>query len=219
MKKVFYLGMLCVPMIFSCSSDDSPAPPAVVPDDGPGFEITTAIVDPVFEQALVDLDLDDKVDGTVVTSKILGIQNLILDDLGITDLRGIEDFNDLENLSVNDNALVRLDVSDNSKLKFVYADNNALTFINVQDLAILEKISAPGNVLTSMDTSTNPALQLLVLNDNDIEISDVSMNAALNTFSIENNPVSCIRVSADQLANIPLNWTKDAGDTYSEDCN
>ncbi len=218
MKKVFYIGLLCLPMIFSCSSDDSPAPP-IIADDGPGFEVTTAIVDPVFEQALVDLDFDDKVDGTVVTSKILGIRDLILDDLGITDLRGIQDFNDLENLSVNGNALVRLDVSDNTKLKFIYADNNALTFINVQDLAILEKISAPGNVLVSMYTSTNPALQLLVLNDNDIEISDVSMNPALTTFSIENNPVSCIRVSAAQLADIPQNWSKDAGDTYSEDCN
>lgn len=219
MKSKFWLALFVLPLILSCSSDDSPAPPVENPDDGPGFEITTAIPDPVFEQALVTLDLDDEVDGSVVTSRILGIRDLILNDLGITDLRGIEDFQDLENLVVSNNSLTRLDVSDNTKLKFVYAENNELTFVNVQDLIILEKIAVEGNKLFSLDTSTNPALQLLTISDNDVEIADVSTNAQLTTFSIENNPLTCIKVSASQLANIPANWSKDMGAIYSEDCN
>jgi Leucine-rich repeat (LRR) protein len=219
MKSKIWLALFVLPLILSCSSDDSPPPPVENPDDGPGFEITTAIPDAVFEQALVTLDLDDKVDGTVVTSKILGIKDLILNDLGIADLTGIEDFQDLENLVVSDNLLTRLDVSNNTKLKFVYAENNELTFVNVQDLSFLEKIAVEGNKLFSLDSSSNPALQLLTLSDNDVEIADVSANASLTTFSIENNPLTCIKVSASQFGNIPANWSKDAGAIYSVDCN
>ncbi|MDH3697388.1 MAG: hypothetical protein OEQ81_01910 [Flavobacteriaceae bacterium] len=219
MKNNFWLTLFALPLILSCSSDDSQPAPVENPDDGPGFEITTAIPDAVFEQALVTLDLDDEVDGSVVTSRILGIKDLILNDLGIADLRGIEDFQDLENLVVSNNSLTRLDVSNNTKLKFVYAENNELTFIRVQDLSFLEKIAAEGNKLFSLDTSSNPALQLLTLSDNDVEIADVSANAQLTTFSIENNPLTCIKVSSDQFANIPANWSKDVGAIYSEDCN
>lgn len=217
MKKKFAFIVLPAAILMACSSDDSPAPQPL-PDDGPGFEVTTAIADPVFEQALIDLSLDDELDGTVVTSNIEEITELILNGLGISDLSGIQDFSDLETLIVDDNNLTRLDVFQNTKLKFVFAKNNLLTFINVQNLAILEKIEAQNNSLSSMDVSTNLALQLLQLADNDVAALDVSNNTQLNTLAIEGNPLTCIRVSQAQLDNIPMNWTKDAEDSYALDC-
>ena len=218
MKKNFGLLLLLLGLLIGCSSDDSSSDPQPIPDDGPGFEVTTAITDPVFEQALIDLGLDDDLDGTVVTSNIEEITELILNDLGITDLSGIQDFGELETLIVDDNNLTRLDVFQNTKLKFVFAKNNALTFINVQNLSILEKIEAQNNSLSSMDVLTNPALQLLLLTNNDVTALDVSNNSQLNTLAVEDNPLTCIRVSQNQLDNIPMNWTKDAEDSYALDC-
>ena len=218
MKKIFGTLLLLAAITMSCSSDDSSPDPQPNPDDGSGFEITTAIADAAFEQVLVDLGLDDRVDGTVVTSSIEGVTELVMNDKGITDISGISDFKELENLVVDGNNLARLDVSENTKLKFIFAKDNALTFINVQNLAILEKIEAQNNVLSSMDVSTNPALQLLLLAGNDVTALDVSNNPQLNTLSVEDNPLTCVRVSQAQLDNIPQNWTKDMEDSYALDC-
>ena len=97
MKKIYRILTLLLGFMIGCSSDDSPAPDPII-DDGPGFEITTAIADSAFEQALIDLNLDDQIDGLVVTSDIDEVTELILDNKGITDLTGINDFKDLENL-------------------------------------------------------------------------------------------------------------------------
>lgn len=217
MKKRFKILLLLSGFIIGCSSDDSPSQEPII-DDGPGFEITTFIADPVFEQALIDLDLDDEIDGSVLTSKIEDIISLDLVGLGISDITGINDFKELENLALTDNNLVRLEVSANSKLKFIWIEDNELTFINVQNLNILEKIGASGNQLSSMNVSTNPALQLLTLANNDVTALDVSENPQLNTLSVEGNPLTCIRVSQAQLDNVPMDWTKDAEDSYALDC-
>lgn len=218
MKKIFGTLIVVAALILSCSSDDSNPNPQPNPDDGSGFEVTTSIADPAFEQALVDLGLDDKVDGTVITSSIEDVTELVMNDKGITDVSGIADFADLENLVVDGNSIARLDLSENTRLKFIFAKDNELTFINVQNLNILEKIEAQNNVLSSMDVSTNPALQLLLLANNDVAGLDVSLNTQLNTLSVEGNPLTCVRVSQAQLDNIPANWTKDMEDTYALDC-
>lgn len=218
MKKRFGTLLLVAALVLSCSSDDSSPDPQPNPDDGSGFEITTAIADSAFEQALVDLGLDDKVDGTVLTSSIEGVTELVMDNKGITDITGINDFSELENLVVDGNNIVRLDLAENTKLKFIFAKDNALTFINVQNLNILEKIEAQNNVLSSMDVSSNPALQLLLLANNDVTALDVSNNPQLNSLSVEDNPLTCVRVSQAQLDNIPQNWTKDMEDSYALDC-
>lgn len=218
MKKRCATLLLSAALILGCSSDDSSPDPQPNPDDGDGFEVTTAIADSAFEQALVDLGLDDRVDGSVKTSSIEGVTELIMDNKGITDISGISDFAELENLVVDGNSIVRLDLTENTKLKFIFAKDNALTFINVQNLNILEKIEAQNNVLSSMDVATNSALQLLLLANNDVAALDVSNNPELNTLSVEDNPLTCVRVSQAQLDNIPQNWTKDMDDTYALDC-
>ena len=218
MKKKIGTLLFLSALVFACSSDDSSPDPQPNPDDGIGFEITTAIADPVFEQALIDLNLDDKIDGTVLTSRIEDIVELVIDNKGITDITGIGDFKNLENLVVEGNSLARLDLTNNSNLKFLYAMDNELTFINVLNLDNLEQLEAQNNNLSSMDVSTNPVLFVLRLANNDIASLDVSGNPQINRLSIEDNPLTCIQVSQAQLDNIPLEWTKDIDDTYALDC-
>ncbi|NER09252.1 hypothetical protein SAMN06265375_1011256 [Muriicola jejuensis] len=182
----------------------------------------TAIADAAFEQALVDLGIDDVVDGSVLTENAEMVTSLVMDNKGITSLQGISDFTMLENLSANNNQISSLDLSANTALKFVFVNNNDLTSINVTGLAILEKLSIPGNNVTLLNISGNTALQLLDIKDNTlgaIDLSNIPNSLQLNTFAVENNPLTCIRVNSEILNDIPSQWTKDPEDNYALTCN
>ncbi len=182
----------------------------------------TSIADAAFEQTLVELGIDDTVDGSVLTENVERVTSLVMDNKGITSLQGIADFTVLENLSVIDNQISSLDLSSNTTLKFVFVDNNDLTSINVTRLTILEKLSIPGNNVTLLNISDNTALQLLNIKDNTlgaIDLSNIPSSLQLNTFAVENNPLTCIEVNDQILNDIPPQWTKDPEDNYALTCN
>jgi len=57
-----------------------------------GFGQTTSIPDANFEQALIDLGLDNTIDGSVLTSNISSVTDLGVSNKNIFDLTGIEGF-------------------------------------------------------------------------------------------------------------------------------
>ena len=81
-----------------------------------GFSQTTAVPDPNFEQALIDLNYDNVIDGSVLTANINTVTSLHVSYKNISDLTGIEDFTALEELSCGFNSLTSLDVSSNLNL-------------------------------------------------------------------------------------------------------
>ena len=222
-KKMIFILTLSLFVIAGCSNDsESDTDPDMMMDDDSPMEARTLIPDVAFERALIDVDIDDVEDGSVATAAVAVVMDLVLEDKGITDLTGIEDFAMLEGLWLADNQLTTLDVTTNSNLLFVFVRNNNLTALDVSGLVGLEKIEANGNELTSLDISDNTALQQLSLHDNlleAIDISNIPGNTQLNTFSIENNPLDCIKVNEDQLNDIPAQWTSDPEDTYALECN
>ena len=222
MKKELILILtvvLCV--IASCSSDDSSDTDPVMMEEEESMEERTSIPDIAFERALIEAGIDDEEDGSVSTDAISTIMDLVLEDKGITNLQGIEDFTMLEGLWLADNDLRTADLRENTNLLFVFIRNNGLESLNVSGLNLLEKIEVNNNALVSLDISDNTALQQLTLNDNLLEainISNVPGVTQLNTFNIENNPLTCIQVNEDQLNDIPAQWTADMEDIYSLDC-
>lgn len=221
MKKTQYFLAICLVGTFlSCSNDgdeksedtNNPMQPAA----------RTTIADVAFEQALVDLGIDDIVDGSLLTSDAAMVTSLVMNDKGITSLLGISDFTKLENLWVNDNQISSINLSQNTLLKFIFVENNALTSINVANLSILEKLAVTNNDLTELNISDNGALQVLQIADNilgAIDISAIPNGLQLNTFAVENNPLTCIQVNDEILNDIPSQWTKDETDTYALICN
>ena len=216
MKKYFAFLILISLTHFACSNDSES-------DNGnstPVPEARTAIPDSNFESALVALNLDDEVDGSVVTSRIEFIENLNVENEGIEDLTGIQDFAALLNLNVRGNSLKTLDISGNRNLLFVWAENNQLTRLVIGDNQNIEKIGASGNQLSSLEVMEYLTLQLLDLANNEITAIDVSTLPlpGFNEFKIEGNPLTCIQVSQEQKDNTPASWSKDEEDTYSLNC-
>jgi len=93
----------------------------------------TYVPDDAFEQALINLDLDDIFDDSVFTSAIDTVQILYLSNDGIADLTGIENFTALTGLFCNDNQLTELDLSNNPNLFELNCRNNLLTRLDVRN--------------------------------------------------------------------------------------
>ena len=112
---------VCATSIFliSCGSDDADTTTEMIDPVIPEAQ-RTLIPDPAFEAALIELNLDNELDGSVVTENIEDVMDLILNDKGISDLTGIEGFTNLYNLWLNDNSISEIDLSQNNRVKFTF---------------------------------------------------------------------------------------------------
>ena len=93
----------------------------------------TFIPDENFEQALINLDLDDIFDDTVFTSAIDTVLILEVFNKGITDLTGIEGFTQLSELYCYNNQIMVLDLRYNGNLRELNCRNNLLTSLDVRN--------------------------------------------------------------------------------------
>ncbi|MFC4634136.1 hypothetical protein ACFO3O_09480 [Dokdonia ponticola] len=205
-------------LLISCGSDDTDSVTETIDPVTPQAQ-RTLIPDPAFEAALIELNLDNELDGSVLSDNIDEVMDLILNEKGISDLTGIEGFTNLYNLWLNDNAISEIDLSQNNMVKFIFIENNNLSEIQVSTMPNLEKLELSGNAISALDVSNNQQLQFLILDDNTITALDVSNNPELFTLEVRNNPLDCIKVSQSQLDNTPTNWVIDENDTLSLECN
>ena len=80
----------------------------------------TLIPDINFENKLIALHIDSGTsDGKVLTANVQYLSALSVDNCGINDLKGIEDFTSLTYLSCNDNQLTTIDISKNTILIYL----------------------------------------------------------------------------------------------------
>lgn len=207
----------------------------------------TYVPDDNFEQALIDLGYDDKLDDAVLTSNINAVTKLSLQSLGIEDLTGIEDFKMLEELDLIFNNLTSLDVSQNTFLTTLVCSRNKITNLDVSNNSNLLVLYCFWNNLTSLDLSNNVNLIDLQCYDNQITSLDLSTNSNLKEINCRNNDLlslnvkngnnksievfnptgnillQCIQIDSDVfddilLGDYPTSWYKDAVASYSDSC-
>jgi len=122
-----------------------------------GYAQKTYIADNAFEQALINLDLDDVFDDSVYTSAIDTVLTLYLSNNGITDLTGITDFIQLTDLLCNGNQIIDLDLSSNSNLVELNCNNNLLASLDVRN--------GNNSGLWYFTAVNNPQLYCIAVND------------------------------------------------------
>ena len=122
-----------------------------------GYAQKTYIPDDAFEQALINLNLDDIFDDSIYTSAIDTVLISYISNKGVTDLTGIEDFIQLSNLFCSGNQIIDLDLSNNSNLVELNCNNNLLTSLDVRN----------GNNLGLLyfTAVNNPDLDCIAVND------------------------------------------------------
>ena len=136
MKKLLFI-LLCLPMI--------------------GFGQFTFVPDDNFEQALINLNLDDIFDDSVYTSAIDTVSIMYLSNNGIADLTGIKDFIQLSGLFCSGNQIVNLDLSNNSNLVELNCNDNLLSSLDVRN--------GNNTGLWYFTAVNNPDLQCIAVND------------------------------------------------------
>ena len=157
----------------------------------------TLITDANFEQALIDLELDDAIDGQVATRNINDLETLVVSMRSITDLTGIEGFTSLQFLDVHENDLTTVNLSANASLSTLYIYDNQLSSIDVSANTNLVDLRVHMNKLTSTDVSLNTGLNVLVTGENPLTALNVSSNVNLTHLWAFENGLNNIDLSAN----------------------
>lgn len=144
----------------------------------------TLIPDVNFEKTLISFGSDYReLDGKVLTANIVNFSRIILDNRNISDLTGIQDFVNLDELSIKSNNLTTVDLSKNVNLTKLNASLNPnLTCIKVADVAYSQ-----ANWTTIKDSQTNfSATCTLGLENSVFSKASVYPNPTKGDVNIEN---------------------------------
>ncbi|WP_299605439.1 hypothetical protein [uncultured Aquimarina sp.] len=157
----------------------------------------TAIPDPIFEAELERLGFDDiSGDGQVPTTLIESLLILTVDNLGITDLTGIEDFAALQQLRLRNNSVTNLDVSSNLDLRLLYLGGNDVSSLDLSANTLLEQLQCHGNNnLSSLTLGNNTNLFNLRADNTNLSNLDVAANIGLETIRIHDTPITSLDLS------------------------
>jgi hypothetical protein len=174
----------CQSEIFGCTDPNAPNyDPLANIDDWTCDYGMTYVPDDNFEQALIDLGIDNDIiiNDSVATNQIIHLTHLEVPFRSITDLTGIEDFAALTFLSCTGNQLTSLDVSNNTELTNLYCGSNQLTSLDVRN----------GNNynIGYFYTSSNPNLSCIDVDDPTWSTANWTNIDPWASFSFNCNPI------------------------------
>ena len=132
---------------------------------------------------------------SVYTFNIYYVDTLVIQNLSIADLTGIQDFEFLEYLDCSHNSLTSVDLSNNEVLASLYCNNNLLDSIDISQNLDITTLNCESNQLYDIDISQNSSLVILKINDNNIASIDISQNTDLSILNISNNQLDSIDLS------------------------
>ena len=134
----------------------------------------------------VRINFDENYDKQLSDDEIAKATFIVVSDMDITSLKGIEYLVSLETLGCHGNKLTSVDLSANKELKFLELWDNQLGTLDVTQNTKLTHLSCEGNQLKTLDLSKNTVLSELYCNGNQITTLDVSNCPSLCS-AMENN--------------------------------
>lgn len=173
------------------------------------FSQNFSIPDPNFEQALIDLNLDntsptDDIDGFMALNIASAVTNLDISNKNISSLSGIENFTNVEWLFANNNNLTEVDLSNNLSLIRLFLVGNDLTELDLSNNTDIERLGCNSNQLTTLILPTsNSSLTELECGMNELTTLDLSNSLLLEEISFQFNDLTSIDFSSNtQLKDI-----------------
>lgn len=161
------------------------------------------IPDPKLRAALLAHDpvIDTNEDDLIQLNERLAYTGtLSLGSKLITDLTGLESFENITGLEVNNNAIHAIDVSAFTQLQHLNLQSlysGGISSLDLSANAVLESLILNGSGLTALDVSNNTNLKELNCSYMQLSNLDVSNNSELLVLNIENNNFSTIDLSAN----------------------
>jgi len=177
MKKLLLI-LLCLPMI--------------------GFGQQTYVPDDNFEQMLINQGYDaPPLDNYVYTSMINSVTSLNLNNNGVADFTGIQDFISLTYLEADgNNPATVLDLSNHPTLTYLRMDGSQVENINLSGCTALEDLAVGQNVnLTNLDLSGCTSLERLALVSSSLTSLDLSGLISLEELNIQNSDITNLNLN------------------------
>lgn len=208
-RTIYSLIIVCLfTFLIGCDENED----FVQPDLPEEPSIYMELPDVNFERKLIDLgiDTDDSLNHRMLRSDALKITSLEVDspwgtreEEKITDLMGIEGFENLVFLSAGNNLLSEVNLASNTKLESIHLEVNYLQHLNVSNNTHLVELNLVLNDLTKI-TGLNEAINLKTLNLSWNYLEDLSVNvASLEGLNVENNFLQTLNVTdCSSLTNI-----------------
>ena len=153
----------------------------------------TLIPDSAFEQALINLGIDNALDGVVASSSISAIDTLIISNSNIENLEGISGFHSLTYLDCSVNNLDTLDLTVNY-LTFLDCSDNNLEYIDISNHVALLTFKCNYNEFSQLDVNANTSLLYFECYENQLVSLDVSSNIFLTELRCNANQLSYLDV-------------------------
>jgi Leucine-rich repeat (LRR) protein len=184
----------------TCIEADSESPPDGVTwqkDNTASYGLNchyyqTYVPDDAFEVAL---DPNGELDDYVSTKYLNQLTSLIIDNLGVLDLTGLEAITNLKTFSCGNNNITSLNLSKNLFLERLDCSSNDIVSIDVSHLNYLTYLNMSNNNLTGIDVSSNPNIKTLDLSNNDITSLDVTSNVQLIRLNCSSNQLSSLHIN------------------------
>lgn len=162
------------------------------------------IKDDAFYLALIGDGVDRNGDGIITREEALQTSHLDVSQGFITDMTGIAEFENLEELDCSSNQLITFDLSGNLKLKKLKCQGNRLKSLDITFNTLLTELNCGGtaccgnNELTTLDLSGCRALEILNCSYNNLTELDVSQCLSLKSLNFCYNSVENIDLSENQ---------------------
>jgi hypothetical protein len=164
---------------------------------------TTLISDAAFEQVLIDLNIDDQLDGSVLTANIVGVAAMDISNKNIQDLTGIQDFAALYNFDCTSNELISLDVSSNLNLVFFSCSNNNLTSLTMPEASsVFRELDFSNNSLTHFEMTNYTNVAWIAGLNNQLTSVDLSGSTIEFVISFENNELTDINLDGAEIRSL-----------------
>ena len=154
--------------------------------------------------------------GSLSEAECMEVEELAMPNAGITDLKGVENFRNLQRVDVSQNAIgdfapVKdlsslqilkvngnpasvLDVTGCSSLKKLYAQNSTFAELHVTGLGSLEEVRIENNHLTDLDLTGLTSLRALSCYGNQLHTLDARPAAALEVLQADSNGMESLLV-------------------------
>jgi len=116
-------------------------------------------------------------------------------NLGISDLTGIEAFTALTELVCRLNDLSTLDLSQNTALVKLNCDQNELFTLDLSQNLAIQEVRCKTNEIEILNISQNAALTFLICGNNDLETLSFHPNTNLGYLECDNNGLTSLDVS------------------------
>ncbi|MFD2824078.1 T9SS type A sorting domain-containing protein [Lacinutrix iliipiscaria] len=118
-------------------------------------------------------------DDFVPTVNISGEQDLWVDNQGISDMTGLEDFESLTSFNCDGNSITSLTFHPNANLNFFVCQNNLLTELDLSQHTSLFEFGCTNNPITNLDFSFNTNLRYLYISGITVSEIDTSPLSSL----------------------------------------